>query len=306
MSESASDGPDGAVAEGARPCVFYVMGAGRSGSTILGIALGNSEGVFYAGELDAWLARSGEPQVSSPDGERFWADVLDRVPDAGELYGRRTQRTIERSLALLRVHLWPARRRMREPYRRVAQDLYSAIALSAGTAAIVDTSHYPMRARELQALTGIDLCLIFLMRDPRSVVASFDDRDVAQYSKSVITTNVYLWLTNLISVYVFLRHPRARRLFVRYEDFIADPAGVLARILERGGVTAPAPDFTALETGIPFQGNRVIRQRVIALRSEPDRRPRRSPLTSILQLPWALVLGSLQPRTHSEHRGRAR
>jgi hypothetical protein len=154
-----------------------------------------------------------------------------------------------------------------------------------------------LRARELQALDGIDLCLIYLMRDPRSVVASFDDRDVAQYSKSVITTNVYLWLTNLIAVCVFLRHPRRRRLFVRYEDFIADPAEVVARILERGGISAPSPDFAALRTGIPFQGNRVIRKGVVALRGAPDRGPRRAPLTSFLQLPWTVVLGRLQPRT---------
>ena len=55
------------------------------------------------------------------------------------------------------------------------------------------------------------------------MVASFGRKDVAQYSKSTLTTNVYLWLTNLLATLVFLRHPRDRRLFVGYEDFVADP-----------------------------------------------------------------------------------
>ncbi len=47
------------------------MGAGRSGSTTLGVTLGNCAGVLYAGELDNWLARSGTP-LESPERLRFW------------------------------------------------------------------------------------------------------------------------------------------------------------------------------------------------------------------------------------------
>src|ERR1700722_13603799 len=81
----------------ARPQVMYVMGAGRSGSTILGVTLGNCPGVFYAGELDAWLARSGEPQLSDPERDAFWGEVRANVPEAATLYGLEPQRAIERS-----------------------------------------------------------------------------------------------------------------------------------------------------------------------------------------------------------------
>lgn len=286
----------GAAQTPARPQVLYVMGAGRSGSTIFGVTLGNCEGVFYAGELDAWLSRSGEPQLEGAERERFWAEVRDRVPDAGALYGREAERTIERSLSLLRVGRWAARRRLSAPYRRVAEALYRAVASAAGTPYIVDTSHYPLRARELQALPGIDLYLLFLARDPRSVVASFNNTDVAQYTKSTLTTNVYLWLTNLLALIVFMRQPRDRRLFVRYEDFVGDPAGVLASVLGAAGVSVPAPDFSRLRTGIPFQGNRLIRSEVIALEPKAPRTPARSLLTTVMQAPWRIVLGALAPR----------
>src|SRR5664280_1893857 len=123
MAEPATSTPRASEgeADGSRPRVIYVMGAGRSGSTILGVTLGNCDGAFYAGELDAWLARSGEPQLEDADRLRFWAAVRDQVSGARDLYGRQAQRAIERSLSIFRVQLWPVRRRLGRPYRLVAE-----------------------------------------------------------------------------------------------------------------------------------------------------------------------------------------
>src|SRR5437764_6439212 len=182
----------------AKPRVIYVMGAGRSGSTIFGVTMGNCQGVFYAGELDAWLSRAGESSIEDPERTRFWGEIRKDVEGAAELFGRDAERSLERSMSLLRISKWAARRRIRGPYRRVASSLYHAIGRATAADVIVDTSHYPLRARELQELGDIDLHLIYLVRDPRSVVASFNRRDVAQYSKSTLTTNVYLGLTNAL------------------------------------------------------------------------------------------------------------
>jgi hypothetical protein len=278
----------------ATPRVIYVLGAGRSGSTVLGVTLGNCETLFYAGELDAWLARSGEPQLGGAERTRFWSAVREQLGHAAELFGREPQRTLERSLALFRIHRWPARRRLRGPYRRVAEDLYRAISRATEGMIIVDSSHYPLRARELQSLGGIDLYLLYLVRDPQSVVASFNRHDVAQYTKATLTTNIYLWLTNLLSAYVFLRHRRDRRLFVRYEDFVADPEATLSRILSTVGAPAALPDLSSLKTGIPFQGNRLIGSEVVALERKSSAPQRRSRLTAVLQLPWRVLLPRLQ------------
>jgi hypothetical protein len=283
-------------ASSARPRVLYVMGAGRSGSTILGVTLGNCPGVFYAGELDAWLPRAGEPQLDGAARGAFWERVRARVgPGANDLFGHEAQVSLERSLALVRVHRWPARRRLRTAYRRVARQLYAAIAEETGGQVIVDTSHYPLRARELQREAGIELHLLYLMRDPQSVVHSFNRKDVAQYTKSTITTNVYLWLTNLLAVFVFLRQPRERRLFVRYEDFLERPADVLGDILGQVGLAALPHDLAHLSTGVAFQGNRLIRQEAIGLQRDAGRPPRHSRLTALAQLPWRPVLARLRP-----------
>jgi hypothetical protein len=279
-----------------RPKVIYVMGAGRSGSTILGVTLGNCANVFYAGELDAWLVRRGVPQLEDPERLRFWSGVCANVDGAAELFGNEAQRSIERSLSVFRVHKWPARLRLRASYRRVSQSLYQAIASASGATHILDTSHYPLRAREMQQLQGVDFYLLYLVRDPQSVVASFNRHDVAQYTKSTLSTNVYLWLTNVLALSVFLRQPRERRLFVSYEELIADPHGIIADILRRVESEAAPPDLAALRTGLPFQGNRLIRSEVISLRLD-SRVPRAtSRMTALVQAPMMALLARLRPR----------
>jgi hypothetical protein len=226
---------------------------------------------------------------------RFWEGVRERVEGAEELFGKEAQVSIERSVALFRVHKWPVRRRLRGAYKRVTERLYRAVSEAAATPVIVDTSHYPLRARELQSLDGVDLYLVYLMRDPQRVVASFNNKKVAQYNKSTVTTNVYLWLTNLLAVAVFLRHPRERRLFVHYEDFVAAPERVLSDILRTVGAGTLPPDLAHLQTGVPFQGNRLIRSDEIALEGEAPVRSSSSAMTTVLQLPWTALLGRLRP-----------
>ena len=278
-----------------RPKVVYIVGAHRSGSTVLGVTLGNCDGVFFAGELHSWLTRRGVPSFGGEQGARLWQAITDEVPDAQELFGHETQLALDRSSVIYRPHKWPRRRRLRGPYRRIYEDLYRAIARQTGSSQIVDTSHYPLRAVELQALSGIELYLLFLVRDPQGIVDSFDARHTDSPSKSPLLTNAQLWVTYLLSLLAFVRHPRERRMFVRHEDFLADPDGVLRQILDWTGSAAPIPDLTALQTGSPLQGNRLLkRSEVIALKGRGSP-PRRSLITKVLQFPLALIFSRLRP-----------
>jgi hypothetical protein len=271
-----------------RPKVIYVMGAGRSGSTILGVALGNCEGVFFAGELDKWFSRDGTPRREGAELASFWAAVREQVGDARDVLEARTGR-LERSSALFDPRTWRERRRLRRRYREVSERLYEALARVAGVTHVVDTSHYPLRAHELQALTGVELYLVLLVRDPHSVVASLGRRDVVERRFGLGAANAYLWLTHLFSALVFARHPRERRLLVRHEELLADPQGTLRRILDRVGSDAPIPDLQALATGVPFHGNRLVQSSRVALQTRSPSRVARSPLTTVLQLPWRIA-----------------
>ena len=276
-----------------KPKVIYIMGTARSGSTILGVALGNCTDIFYAGELGGWLERSGQSSYDGSERTDLWGTVLERVAGASELFGQ-DPRQLERSSAAFRVDRWGARRRLRGRWHRATESLYRVIAEETGASYIVDTSSHPLRARELQELDGIELHLVYLVRNPHGVVASFVTPGPAKYSDSVFITNAYIWLTNLLSVGVFLRQPRERRLFARHEEFVADPSGVLRTILASIGSEAELPDLATLQTGPAFQGNILLRKGQVSLKRKPDTPPRRW-LTSMIQLLWPAVHTRLRP-----------
>jgi hypothetical protein len=281
-----------------RTNVIYVMGAGHSGSTILGVALGNCSDFFFAGEVEEWLVKSGRPPWADAEQAAFWQRVAAET-DGADLFGSKAVPAIERSSALLRVDRWPTRRRLLGRYRRVSEELLCAISRTAGASNVIDTSHFPLRARELKKLDAIDLYLVFLVRDPHGVVDSnlrqFKAHEVAERRLRTLVLNVNLWFTLLMSVVVFCGQPRDRRLFLRHETFVEDPESVLRQILELVGSQAATPDLEELRVGAPLEGNRLIRRGVISLKRQPQRAERASLLTSVMQLPWRAILARLRP-----------
>jgi hypothetical protein len=281
-----------------KPKVVYVMGGHRIGSTVLGVTLGNCADFFFAGEVHCWFTRRGVPAHGGEQAEDLWRDVRESIDGAEELFGHETELYLDRSSALYRLGKWPTRRRLRPPYQRITQDLYRAIAKVSGANHVVDTSHYPLRARELQKLEGIDLFILFLVRDPQEVIASFDPRgDAPAESKSKVKANFHMWITHILSLLVFMRQPRERRLFLRHEQFVSDPENVIRQILDRLDSPAELPDFTSLRTGYPLQGNRFLRSSdVIALSRATRKRERSSRFTALVQSPWVPVFRCLRPR----------
>ncbi len=280
--------------------MIFIMGAGHSGSTILGVALGNCSGVFYAGEVEEWLVGSGASPIGGTERTEFWRRVGEGVHDAEPIFGVQANRNIERSSSVLRPRRLAARARMLGRYRRVARELLLSIARTAGADTVVDSSHFPLRARELRKLPGIEVFLILLVRDPQRVVASelreIHRHNVAERRMRTLVANVNLWLTHLLSVCVFLSHPRAQRLFLSHEQFLADPAASISSILEMTGSRSAVPDFSALRTGFPLLANKLVAAEQVSLRGAAGPPPRRSPMTTMMQLPWGPVFASLQPR----------
>lgn len=290
------------MSERAGPKVIYVMGAGHSGSTILGVALGNCSDMFFAGELQNFLRRSGTPVLGGVERTRFWASVRELVPDAGELYGNQAHRLLERSSAPFRLRRLGARRTLRERYLTVTPAIIRAVAATSGSSYVVDTSHFPLRARLLQQLDDVELYLIFLVRDPQPVVASINRligrHDARRRRRMTVKTNAELWLTYALSLLVFLRQPERRRLLVRYEDFVAAPEHVLRQILDVSASAAEIPELDSLSTGIAIHANRLINSEVVALkRGGTAAAAGSSKLTALLQRPWASVFARLRPRT---------
>jgi len=255
--------------------IVYITGAGHIGSTILDIVLGNHPNIQGVGEVSkihrsGWMAGSkrrcacGAPVAECcfwPKVREHWArdtasDDIARYVHLQGLFERHRD-------------AWPrllsSRRRpsfeFRE-YQRKTEALYEAIVAVSGKRIVVDSSLTSRRAYALTQNPGIDLSLIHLVRDGRGVIWSLKKpgkktlTKVYEPAPSWRTTKY--WITaNLQSAWVLRRVPEQKRLLLRYEDFVTNPAEALGRIgALLGEDLTPVAERLAHKDGI-FAGHTV-------------------------------------------------
>jgi hypothetical protein len=265
------------------------MGAGRSGSTLFGILLGNGPGLFYAGELEAWIRRGGDPNGTDGALAAFWDPVAERMrawldgpyPD---FFG-----AFEHPRSLLRRR-GRQDRVARSLYRRYSRELFEAIRDQSGGDVIIDSSHYPLRRWHLRGVCELDIRTIMLVRDPRTVVASLRN-PVQTTTKGSWGGAAYLWVVHPLSAAVYFFLPSSSRLLVRYEDFVEDPEGELDRIGAWLGVDFSSVDPTHLIPGPVFQGNRVRTNTVVRITKRSSSREGVGLMIELVLAPWLLAFG---------------
>jgi hypothetical protein len=223
--------------------VLYLAGSGRSGSTLVTTILGQLDGFFAAGELRYLWQRGlvegrpcgcGAPLADCP----VWSPVLAGLPPADPAA----------VAAGLRARL-RMRNRLRVPAHADDQAIaavYAALAAHTGDAVIVDSSKLPPYGVLLSGLPGIDLRVLHVVRDPRAAAFSWRrrrslDGDERLMTRHPVWKSAVLWsVWNAATIRLWRR---GRYLRVRYEDFVADPAGTVARIAAFAGSAPPALPF---------------------------------------------------------------
>jgi Sulfotransferase domain len=244
---------------GLRPLrVIYLGGLGRSGSTLVERLLAELPGVCSVGEVVHLWQRGvvedercgcGEPF----SGCGFWRDVgqtafggWDRL-DAGRvarLHGA-VDRTRFIPLLAAPVLLQRVRRDLDE-YLGYYAGLYSAIAEVSGCATVVDSSKHASLAYCLRWCRPLDLRVIHVVRDSRAVAYSWTQKvsrpdsalasSMARYSPATAAGH---WNAQN-SALQLLAGVGVPTLRVRYEDLVASPPAILARIA----------DFARIETEV--------------------------------------------------------
>src|SRR4051794_19845870 len=148
-----------------RTTVIYIMGAARSGSTIVGIALGNYPNAFYAGELDLFARLAGSPTRDAESVRQFWAAVNKRLSERGAVASPAWHRRLEQPRSLVSGDFL----RSSDDYRAFNAELYQAVAEEANVRVIVDSSHYPLRRWRLGGVGQVRINTVYLVRDPIAV-----------------------------------------------------------------------------------------------------------------------------------------
>jgi hypothetical protein len=255
------------------PKVLYIMGWGRSGSTIMDNLLGEIDGFFSAGEL-TYLWRRGLTEgrrcgCGEPVGDcHVWSSVLktafgepptDAVNPAEIAAWQSAHVRVRHTARLLRPTPGaPETAPGLRSYIKVLSRLYRAIAEVTGARVIVDSSKRPSDAAVLRLVPDISVFYVQLVRDPRAVAYSWTRRKVqpdrdhpAEMVPHGPVDSTLSWLGwNLAGEALRRRHGVSRSLVVRYEDFVARPREALGDMTELVGEGRPP---------LPIEGERTAR-----------------------------------------------
>ena len=238
--------------------VLFIVGHGRSGSTLLGNILGEAEGVLHAGEvrflwsrgiLRGRLCGCGEPVGTCP----FWSPVVEEALAGG---GPSPERINEAIREATRLRALP--RLLREgaappdDIRRVLGRLYRAAATRSGARLVVDSSKMPAYAALVARVAGVDASFLHLVRDPRAAAYSWlrpRDREggtADPMPRYPAWRSARAWVVaNLAAARVARLGPGLR---LRYEDFASSPRTTVEEVLR----------FVGEPPGVPFTDDRTV------------------------------------------------
>lgn len=245
--------------------VAYVLGKGRSGSTLLDAILGQLPGVFSAGELRTlWPwgyqhdadCSCGRPVRDCPTWSRIVAAALgtdtpsrDRIDELAA--------TQQRALSWLQVpgSLVGIDSAAVRSYAETQRRLYAAMVTVTGCDTIVDSSKWPAHPGVLGRLDGFEPRVIHLVRDPRAVAFSYrrhkpTDGRQPEMPRFSATHSATSWLVRNATVEVARRGVPSQRL--TYEEFSAAPRPALARVARLLGRDP---------SELPFVDDRTVRLR---------------------------------------------
>ncbi len=245
---------------GERVKVLYVVGLGRSGSTILSNSLGQIGGYFSAGELNfIWrhnvienrLCGCGRPFRECP----VWTRVMDEAfggmdgVDPREMMRLQASGTRTRHIPLMLTAR--GERVLKERLEKLLINygrLYEAIGSVTGSKVIVDSSKEPAHGYAMSLVPGVDFRVVHLIRDPRAAAYSWlkkkpqpDSEEIEHMVRFSPAKSSALWDSWNASAEALWRRTPQRYLRLRYEDFVADPRKSLQRILGLLDVTAELP-----------------------------------------------------------------
>ena len=234
--------------------VLYIAGAGRSGSTLLARMLGEIDGYVPVGELRYFWSRGmlerrlcgcGAP---IPDCW-FWSPIVERFSRLGET---RVHETIDRIDAMMgpRASLGALISRLRGRRLRLHDNatldrigsLYAAVQRATGARCIVDSSKPPTYGLLLDAVPGIDLRVVHLVRDPRATAFSWlrykparDRPSGGHMPRQPPWRSAIAWDMWNLEVERLWSTDSDRYIRIRYEDLVTRPAATLRRVTTLGG-----------------------------------------------------------------------
>lgn len=262
--------------------IIYIIGAGRSGTTLLDVMLGNADGIFSGGEMNRYPIDEGivKGLESKPERTIFW-DSFGRefLPQIDLQQQKSVHHRVEYHTQYLKRLLGWQDENAYQEYQAYLEKFYEMLFDRIDEDIVVDSSKYPGRALAMSDTLQYRVCYLYIKRDPVQVVRSFAKTDVYIPTKSWGSANLYYLLVNSLCQYTLSklreRHPIHE---IRYEDLIMQPEKVLSDIetafeIDLSTLKSKIANDEYLEVGELFAGHTLRMQERIKLRRQLSRKP---------------------------------
>lgn len=249
--------------------LIYIIGAGRSGTTLLDIILGNTSSSISLGEINRFFKRAGIPPKRANNDEvfLFWEKIK---KDFDEKFPGTNYDDLAKVFHRNEYHSTVIKNVIRgcdQEYMILLSSHYNVIFDNVIEENVVESSKYPLRAFNIsKALKDQDINVkyIYIKKDPVKVVKSFTKKDIEQPSKNFIASNIYYLLVNMLCSFIVKRLKRKghKTYEITFEKLMNDPVGSLRSLadefnMDLSEVESLISAKKALSTGFLFDGNRI-------------------------------------------------
>ena len=311
--------------------VIYLLGAARSGTSLLTSLLGEIDGVFAAAEMrllwkgfDSRRCGCGLAVSECP----YWSAAAESGRAAAgfdspaQFSGLQLAAARNRHLPKLLVGGTAGDA---ATYLSTMESMYLRLAECSGSGIVVDSSKSAAEAALLRNSERLVTYPVHVVRDPRAVAYSWDraGRRRPKNRKSTVEAAAAWVASNSAAEVAMSRFRPEGRLSVRYEDFVTQPGSTLARVARLVGITVGTLDFLRGGDSRPrasrhMVGGNALRFEEAVVKLDPDTEwlhrmpPARSALVTAITLPmlarygypirpyWDPSVSSPEPRSSAE------
>nr|WP_298792855.1 sulfotransferase [uncultured Allomuricauda sp.] len=209
--------------------IIYLLGAGRSGTTLLATVLNANKNIVTVGEMHQFGDYLVEDKKCSC-GEHlekcsFWGSIMRELENVQQelrsLNTRINKKENHRNIPYLLFKKKPD-----SEYLSVQEKIFEKTHKQCTETYLLDSSKYVARYLLLSRSSKLKVKGLYVTRDVRGVVNSFSKN--VQTTKKPVATILYYLLINFFAQIVAWSDKRV--LKVRYEDFVEDPLSQLSRI----------------------------------------------------------------------------
>ena len=239
--------------------IVYIMGAGRSGTTILGVLLSASENYFHVGEINKFYEYKGKANGVSKGHDTF--DFYSEIYNDLNIRETKTFSKIEYHSSFIKLCFNLFSSSLINKYVTQQKKLFNAIHKKTKNKFIIDSSKYGGRLLALDKYFNYDISLIYIVRHPVSYLRTVSKNSVEQPRQSFIKALIYYFFINLICKISYFNF-NGKKIKVKFENLQMTPANTIKDI--EGSLNLKFSisknnliKNKAFSTGKIFEGNRI-------------------------------------------------